>query len=143
MGEKHMSSALTPNAAPSTPSRRSILLTAGATVAAIGLAKTAGAAVLGELGTQPLSANIFASLVGSYFIVSDGDARPQLQLVDVVLHDRGQRPEALPDPFSLIFSSPWNEKLATQVYEVENQSIGHIAMFITPVAQNVYEAPFN
>jgi len=120
-----------------------MLLTAGAAVAAVGLAKTACAAVLGDLGSAPPSADVFASLVGSYFIVSDGDARLQLQLVDVVLHDRGQRPEALPDPFSLIFSSPWNEKLATQVYEVENQGIGRLAMFITPVAQNIYEAPFN
>ncbi len=45
--------------------------------------------------------------------------------------------------FSLIFSTPFGDGLATQIYEVDNQGIGRVSMFITPVAQNVYEAPFN
>ena len=131
-------------AEPAIPSRRSILLAAGTVaLATAGLAKTACADMLGDLGSTPLTAATFLPLVGSYFIVTDGDARPQLKLVNVVVHDRGTRPTGLPDPFSLIFSTPFADDLATQMYEVENQGIGRISMFITPVAQNVYEAPFN
>lgn len=139
-----MPSVPAPDAASPIPSRRLILLAAGTAAAAVtGLAKAALADMVGDLGGRSLTASTFTPLIDNYFLVDDGDARTQLRLVDVIEHSHGQRPQNLPDPFSLIFASPWNETLSAQTYEVENVSLGRVAMFITPVGERLYEAPFN
>src|ERR1700691_388305 len=120
------------------PSRRFVLLLAGASTASVaGLGRSALASGIASLG--PLTASIFAPLVGKYFVVDDDDERWQLRLERVVELPRGARPQALPDPFSLIFSSPWHETLTPQIYLVDNAAIGTVSMFITPIGLDRYE----
>lgn len=138
-------SPLLASSTPSPPPSRRHILTAVGTAAAVvaGLGKAAFADTLLGAGGPPLTAATFGPLVNRYFLIENGASVTQLRLVQVVELPRGNRPGSLPDPFSLIFTSPWNETLAAKTYAVENRAIGRVAMFITPVGNHLYEAPFN
>jgi hypothetical protein len=108
------------------------------------ITKSALATTVAGYGSRPLAASDFQLLTGQFFVVEQGDIVTQLKLISVVVHPRSSNlPRNLPNPFSLIFSSPWHEDLPAQIYETDNAALGTIDMFITPVAQNLYEAPFN
>jgi Domain of unknown function (DUF6916) len=144
-GEDQMPIDRKPAVAPASPSRRVVLLGAGS-AAALSAAFAKPALAAAALGTDPapLGASTFLSLTGQYFDVQSGDRVVSLRLVAVVPLERGpQRPANLPDPFSLMFMSPWNDKLSAQIYATSNPVTGSLDMFITPVEQNLYEAPFN
>ena len=140
-----MQPVLTPNSEPSAPTRRFVLAAAGsvAALASAGFATAALADSVIEIAPRRVTVASFTPLIGQYFLIGDGTVQTQLMLVEVVDHPRGKRPDNLPDPFSLIFSSPWNETLPGQIYETDNNAVGRMPMFITPIGQDRYEAAFN
>lgn len=136
---------LTPNSDQTAPTRRFVLAAAGsaAALASAGFTASALADTVISIEQRRVTVASFTPLIGQYFLVGDGTMQTQLKLVDVVDHPRGNRPDKLPDPFSLIFSSPWNETLSAQIYETANNAIGRMPMFITPIGRDQYEAAFN
>lgn len=139
-----MSPVLTPNSDQAAPTRRFVLAAAGsaAALASAGFTASALADTVVSIDRRVTMAS-FMPLIGQYFLIGDGAMETQLKLVDVIDHPRGNRPDKLPDPFSLIFSSPWNETLPGQIYETENNALGRMPMFITPIGRDQYEAAFN
>jgi hypothetical protein len=113
---------------------------AGIAVAAFGLERTAFADI-----QQPLGAATFGPFIGDLFMVDDDGVPVGLRLLQVVGQPRGPRPRSLRDPFSLIFSSPWQKTLTAQTYGVRLPNYKTINMFIMPISANAYryEAPFN
>lgn len=134
----------------STRSRRQVIVgAAGAAAAVLGLEGAPLAAVLSGSAGQPPVAATFQPFIGQDFLLSDrlsgGQTQAVLRLLQVVPQSRGARPSSLPNPFSLIFGSPWNATVAAQTYTVTLPDHKSMAMFITPVSTNPYryEAPFN
>jgi hypothetical protein len=113
---------------------------AGVLTAAFGLERAAFANA-----QQPLVAATFQPFVGDLFMVDDDGVPVGLRLLRVVGQPRSPRPSSMRDPFSLIFSSPWQKTLVAQTYLVRLPNSKTVDMFIMPISANKYryEAPFN
>jgi len=124
-------------------SRRQVLSLGAGCLAVAGLGRTA-VAVAATSGA-PLTQATFAPFINENFLFDNGEAQTWLRLMQIVAQPRAKRPSGLRDPFSLIFSSPWQKLLTAQTYDVRLPNNGRMTMFLTPVSANPYryEAPFN
>jgi hypothetical protein len=117
--------------------------------AVLGLEGAPLAGVLSGSAGRPPAAATFQPFVGQDFLLSDrlsgSQTQAVLRLLQVVPQSRGARPSSLPNPFLLMFGSPWNAAVAAQAYTVTLPDHKSMAMFITPVPTDPYryEAPFN
>lgn len=75
----------------------------------------------------------FAPLTGHTFTGKNG-SDPINLLLESVRKLGHRRPDALRDPFSLIFRGPPNLRLAQGIYALACKELGEIEIFITQVA---------
>ncbi|HTZ03449.1 MAG TPA: hypothetical protein VMC05_14040 [Xanthobacteraceae bacterium] len=90
----------------------------------------------------------FSGKVGHIFVVKDEDVPSvALTLREAEPLDPKFAPPGVRPPFSLIFLAPGPQILPQRIYQMENDSLGSVAIFLVPVggdAEGVhYQAVFN
>ena len=94
---------------------------------------------------ETLTRELFNGLLEGAFVVSAEGVSIETQLIDCQLlptgPDEGQR-----EPFSIVFRGPLEPVLPQQVYEVKNDTIGSVEIFLVPIGPDKsgmrYEAVF-
>jgi hypothetical protein len=90
--------------------------------------------------------SVFAGHVGSRFRIEVGpDQHVDATLVEAEAVDTGtgHTDPAVRTPFSLLFELPGNVELKQQTYNVSQEQIGELPLFLVPVGENRMESTFN
>jgi len=94
-----------------------------------------------------LDISVFSQCLNQAFQVDIGSCEVNMTLVDIKKHKVMQFPGISRDPFSLIFRSENQVILPQKIYEMSNDVVGKVGIFIVPVGRDVsgviYEALFN
>lgn len=87
--------------------------------------------------------------VGSRFIVHTQHGTVDLVLAEASERARGQLPQALRTPFSLLFHGPESPRLSQDVYVLDHPELGRVEWMLVPVMPDTrapqvarYEAVF-
>lgn len=91
-----------------------------------------------------LSQNVFRENLNTRFDVSHGEAETvELELIEC--NDLGSTPKQ--EQFSIVFRGPLQPFLPQMTYEMKNENLGDVFIFIVPVRRDsefmYYEAVFN
>ena len=90
--------------------------------------------------------SIFAEHVGGRFRIEVGpDEHVDATLIEAEAVDTGTgyADSGVRTPFSLLFELPGNVELKQQTYNVSQEQIGELPLFLVPVGANRMESTFN
>jgi len=90
--------------------------------------------------------SVFAGHVGRCFRIEVGpDQHVDATLIEAEAIDTGTAPAALTSrsPFSLLFELPENVELTQQTYNVSQEQLGELQLFLVPIGVNRMESTFN
>jgi hypothetical protein len=90
---------------------------------------------------ESVAYDTFAPLTGCDFVVTTGNGPVTLQLSTVQKLGH-KRPDAVRDPFSLLFRGPSGLRMPQATYPIACDGLGEVGIFITQVADGPQGAEF-
>ncbi len=90
----------------------------------------------------------FNACLGQRFTVTmEQQGEVQLELLDVKLANHFNSEPDARQPFSVLFRGPLEAMLPQQIYRIENEQLGELAIFLVPAGPDacgiLYAATFN
>lgn len=84
------------------------------------------------IALETLTHDTFAPLVGQRFKITAGEASAELVLANAQVQP-GRRPEAIREPFSILFRGAPGLRATQGIYHFEHETLGAFDIFITQV----------
>jgi hypothetical protein len=93
-----------------------------------------------------LTIDVFSDKVGQAFVLDEPGAPPiELKLIEAKLITNYLKAERL--PFSLLFTTTGDFVLPQRIYQMRNEALGSLSIFIVPISKKgdvaTYQAIFN